>query len=94
MVGQESATDRDELGGVVGEVGEAVRGLDYELLVVAGVPGEGSQPLERQHPYRPVGPGGSFGRPSTRSPTMLRITSSVPPATRTPGTPRMNSAHA
>ena len=27
----------------------------------------------------------SFGRPSTRSPTMLRITSSVPPAMRMPG---------
>ena len=37
---------------------------------------------------------GSFGRPSTRSPTMLRMTSSVPPATRTPGTPSTNSAHA
>src|SRR5581483_9962263 len=36
---------------------------------------------------------GSLGRPSTRSPTMLRITSSVPPATRMLGTPRTNSDH-
>ena len=37
---------------------------------------------------------GSFGSPSTRSPTMLRMTSSVPPATRMPGTPSTNSDHA
>ena len=30
---------------------------------------------------------GSLGRPSTRSPTMLRITSSLPPAIRMPGVP-------
>ena len=33
---------------------------------------------------------GSFGRPSTRSPTMFFITSSVPPAMRMPGTPSTN----
>ena len=36
----------------------------------------------------------SFGRPSTRSPTMLRITSSEPPAIRRPGVPRTKFAHA
>ena len=37
---------------------------------------------------------GSFGKPSTRSPTMFRITSSDPPAMRIPGTPRKNAPHA
>jgi ribonuclease HII len=44
-------------------------------------------------PLRPVWsqrlePEGSFGIPSTRSATMFRSTSSVPPAIRIPGTPR------
>ena len=95
MVGEEPAADGDELGGVVREVGEAVGGLYDELRVVTRVAGERPQSLERQHVgYGPVGPGGSFGRPRTRSPTMLRMTSSVPPATRAPGTPRTNSAQA
>ena len=37
---------------------------------------------------------GSFGSPNTRSPTMLRMISSVPPATRMPGTPSRNSCQA
>ena len=36
----------------------------------------------------------SLGRPSTRSPTMLRSTSSEPPAMRMPGTPVTNCDHA
>ena len=35
----------------------------------------------------------SLGRPSTRSPTMFFMTSSVPPATFMPGTPRRNWFH-
>ena len=39
-------------------------------------------------PRRPYfATGGSLGSPSTRSPMMLRMTSSVPPATRMPGMP-------
>jgi hypothetical protein len=36
---------------------------------------------------------GSFGRPSTRSPMMLCMTSSLPPAMRMPGMPRKNRDH-
>lgn len=41
---------------------------------------------------RPALAGQPFGSPSARSATMFRMTSSVPPARRKPGTPRTKSA--
>lgn len=55
---------------------------------------QGAQPPGRDQPLvlisrngDVVSMPGSFGRPSTRSPTMLRSTSSDPPAMRMPGRP-------
>src|SRR5262249_23865267 len=83
---------------------------DERAVVVVRPSGEVTQTLERLHAsdstlafsvavagsrssgYRSAR--GSFGNPSTRSPTMLRMTSSVPPATRMPGTPSTSSDQA
>src|SRR4029077_16307878 len=95
VVRQQPPAHGDELGRVVGEVGQAVGRLEHERAIVARVPGQVPEPLEREHAADRYLPGrGSLGSPSTRSPTMLRMISSVPPAMRMPGIPRTNSCHA
>ncbi len=46
---EQPATHGHQLGRVGPEVGEAVGGLQHELGVVARVPGECAQTLEREH---------------------------------------------